>query len=163
MYYFNINLKFTLKKMFAIFRKNGKQYHVNEGDTIRLDKIKSEPGSVFETNEILAISEKKGDFVFGAPILKDAKIIGKILSHGKDKKVIVFKRKRRKTYRRKYGHRQTHTLVKIETINSKASSIKNTKSDSTMTKKDETKKSQSKRALTASTSTKKTTNKNINK
>ncbi len=163
MYYFNINLKFTLKKMFAIFRKNGKQYHVNEGDTIRLDKIKSEPGSVFETNEILAISEKKGDFVFGAPILKDAKIIGKILSHGKDKKVIVFKRKRRKTYRRKYGHRQTHTLVKIETINSKASSIKNTKSDSTMTKKDETKKSQSKRATTASTSIKKTTNKNINK
>ena len=163
MYYFNIILKFTLKKMFAIFRKDGKQYRVNKGDTIRLDKIKSEPGSVFETNEVLAISEKKGDFVFGTPILKDAKIIGKILSHGKDKKVIVFKRKRRKTYRRKYGHRQTHTLVKIETISSKASSIKNTKSDSVVPRKDETKKSPSKRGTAASTSIKKTTNKNIHK
>ena len=69
MYYFNIIFKLTLKKMFAIFRKDGKQYRVTEGDTIRLDKIKSEPGSVFETNEVLAISEKKGDFVLGAPIL----------------------------------------------------------------------------------------------
>ena len=146
--------------MFAIFRRDGKQYRVSTGDTIRLDRIKSEPGGVFEIDEVLAISLKKGELVLGDPLLKDTKIVGKILSHGKDKKVIVFKRKRRKTYRRKYGHRQPHTLLKIEKIASNLEPAKNKKSENKVPKKDVTKK-QSKNVAPLSTSENKLTKKNI--
>ena len=144
--------------MFAIFRKDGKQFRVTKGDTIRLDRIKSEPGSVFETDEVLAISEKKGELKFGEPIVKNAKVIGKIIRHGKDKKIVVFKRKRRKTYRRKYGHRQLHTMVQIEEITSKSKSEKNIKTEKVLPKKETTKKTQQKKETTLNSS-----NKNIPK
>ena len=147
--------------MFAIIRKDGKQYRVNKGQTIRFDRINTEPGGVFETEEILAISENDGELKFGNPLISGAKVVGKILSHGKDKKIIVFKRKRRKTYRRKYGHRQLHTMVKIEAINSKVLPDKNIKSIKEVSKKDAAKKSTSTKTTSSKTTTKKVSPKKV--
>jgi len=145
--------------MFAIIRKDGRQYRVSKGETVRFDRINSELGGDFEAEEVLAISEKEGELKFGSPIIIGAKVAGKILSHGKDKKIIIFKRKRRKTYRRKYGHRQLHTMVKIESISSTAVPAKNIKQKKEVSKKDATEKSASKKLTTPKTSTKKVTQK----
>ena len=105
--------------MFAIIRTDGKQYRVAQGETIRLARISAEPGDTFETDQVLAIGGEERELKFGKPLIVGAKVQGTVLQHGKDQKVIVFKRKRRKTYRRKYGHRQAHTLVKIDKISAK--------------------------------------------
>ena len=147
--------------MFAIIRKDGKQYRVSKGETIRFDRINSEPGGLFEAEEVLAISEKNGGLKFGSPTINGAKVVGKILSHGKDKKIIVFKRKRRKTYRRKYGHRQLHTMVKIEAISSKTVSEKNIKPKKEVSKKDDTEKTALKKVSPTNTTTKKVSAKKI--
>jgi len=110
--------------MFAIIRTDGKQYRVAQGETIRLARISAEPGDAFETDQVLAIGGEESELKFGKPVIVGAKVQGTILQHGKDQKVIVFKRKRRKTYRRKYGHRQAHTLVKIDKISAKAPAAK---------------------------------------
>ena len=110
--------------MFAIIRTDGKQYRVAQGDTVRLARMSAEPGDVFETDQVLAIGGEESELKFGSPVIAGAKVQGTVLKHGKDKKVIVFKRKRRKTYRRKYGHRQMHTMVKIEKISAKEVSAK---------------------------------------
>jgi len=105
--------------MFAIISADGRQYRVAKGDVIRFDRMKAEPGDSFETSQVLAIAEEDNKLKIGSPVVQGAKVEGTVLQHGKDKKIIVFKRKRRKTYRRKYGHRQDHTLVKIDKISAK--------------------------------------------
>ena len=110
--------------MFAIIRADGRQYRVAKGDIIRFDRMKAEPGDSFETGQVLAIAEEDNKLKIGSPVVEGAKVEGTVLQHGKDKKIIVFKRKRRKTYRRKYGHRQDHTLVKIDKISAKAPAAK---------------------------------------
>ena len=112
--------------MFAIIRADGRQYRVAKGDIIRFDRMKAEPGDPFETSHVLAIAEEDNKLKIGSPVVEGAKVEGTVLQHGKDKKIIVFKRKRRKTYRRKYGHRQDHTLVKIDKISAKAAVAKKT-------------------------------------
>ena len=112
--------------MFAIISADGRQYRVAKGDVIRFDRMKAEPGDSFETSQVLAIAEEDNKLKIGSPVVQDAKVEGTVLEHGKDKKIIVFKRKRRKTYRRKYGHRQDHTLVKIDKISAKAPAAKKT-------------------------------------
>ena len=112
--------------MFAIISADGRQYRVAKGDVIRFDRMKSEPGDSFETSQVLAIAEGVNKLKIGSPVVQGAKVQGTVLEHGKDKKIIVFKRKRRKTYRRKYGHRQDHTLVKIDKISAKAPAAKKT-------------------------------------
>ena len=110
--------------MFAIIRADGRQFRVAKGDVIRFDRMKAEPGDSFETSQVLAIAEEDNKLKIGIPVVEGAKVEGTVLEHGKDKKIIVFKRKRRKTYRRKYGHRQDHTLVKIDKISTKAPAAK---------------------------------------
>ena len=112
--------------MFAIISADGRQYRVAKGDVIRFDRMKAEPGDSFETSQVLAIAEEENKLKVGSPVVEGAKVEGTVLEHGKDKKIIVFKRKRRKTYRRKYGHRQDHTLVKIDKISAKAPAAKKT-------------------------------------
>ena len=127
--------------MFAIIRTDGKQYRVAQGETIRLARIRAEPGDAFETDQVLAIGGEESELKFGSPVIAGAKVQGTVLKHGKDKKVIVFKRKRRKTYRRKYGHRQGHTMVKIEMISAKEVSAKKAEPKKSEPKKSEPKKS----------------------
>lgn len=102
--------------MYAIVKTGGKQYKVQEGDIVFIEKLSEEEGVEITFNEVLAISS--GDTVsFGAPLIDGATVSGKVLNHGKSKKIIVFKYKPKKGYRKKQGHRQSYTKVQIEKIN----------------------------------------------
>ena len=151
--------------MFAIISEDGRQYRVAKGEVIRFNRMKAEPGESFETSQVLAISDEENNLKIGNPILEGAKVEGTVIEHGKDKKIIVFKRKRRKTYRRKYGHRQDHTMVKIDKISAKSPAAKkalqektiidNSESPKTLVKKATTKKVTTKKAATKKAATKK--------
>jgi len=101
--------------MYAIFETGGKQYKVSEGDVITVEKLGLEAGTnhVFET--VLALSNG-GELTIGAPIVKGAKIEASVIEEGKHKKVIVFKYKPKKGFRKKKGHRQPFTKLKIDKI-----------------------------------------------
>ena len=103
--------------MFAVIESGGKQLKVTEGDNLQVELLTGEEGSIVEFNKVLMISDGKKSKV-GTPFLEKAKVIGKVVRHGKSDKIKVFKMKRRKGYRRTQGHRQSFTEVLIETINS---------------------------------------------
>jgi large subunit ribosomal protein L21 len=101
--------------MYAIISTGGKQYKVSEGETIRVEKIQGEIGKSISFERVLMFSNGQTVKV-GQPTLTDVAVTGHIVEQGKAKKVIVFKQKRRKRYRRKQGHRQQYTALKIDTI-----------------------------------------------
>jgi large subunit ribosomal protein L21 len=103
--------------MYAVLVTGGKQYRVQEGDVLFVEKLDAEVEANVEFNEILAVSKENGELVVGKPVVEGAKVVAKVLEQGKAKKVIVFKYKRKKDYRRKQGHRQPFTKVVIEKIN----------------------------------------------
>ncbi|MFH2047181.1 MAG: 50S ribosomal protein L21 [Pseudomonadota bacterium] len=101
--------------MYAIVNTGGKQYRVEEGETFRLEKIPGDVGSTISFDKVLMSSD--GETVkVGQPFVENAAVVGKIVEQDKAKKILVFKFKRRKGYRRKQGHRQPYTAVKIESI-----------------------------------------------
>ena len=101
--------------MYAVVATGGKQYRVQEGDTLRIEKISGEVGSDVAFDQVLMVSD--GDDVkVGQPVIENAVVNGTIVEQGKGRKILVFKYKRRKRYRRKQGHRQLFTAVKIGTI-----------------------------------------------
>lgn len=100
--------------MYAVIKAAGKQYKVSEGEILRLPIHQGEVGSTVEFGEVLHLG---GDNpVVGSPLVSDAKVAGKILRQGRDKKIIVYKFKRRKGYEKRRGHRQDFTEVRIESI-----------------------------------------------
>ena len=101
--------------MFAIVKTGGKQYRVAPGDQIVVERIKGVVGSKVSLSEVLAIGGN-GAPVIGKPLVADAAVSAKIVQQPRGTKVIVFKKKRRKNYRRKRGHRQELTVLKIEAI-----------------------------------------------
>ncbi|HBY56355.1 MAG TPA: 50S ribosomal protein L21 [Candidatus Atribacteria bacterium] len=101
--------------MQAVIATGGKQYWVKEGDIIRIEKIALEKGEKIEFDQVLMVN-KDGEYVIGRPLVEKAKVTGKILNQGKAKKIIVFKYKPKKGYRKKTGHRQPFTEVLIEKI-----------------------------------------------
>ncbi|MGB9812521.1 MAG: 50S ribosomal protein L21 [Thermovenabulum sp.] len=101
--------------MYAILETGGKQYKVSEGDVIRIEKLSAGEGEAVEFDKVLAIS-KEGELIVGKPFVENAKVKATILKHGKGEKIIVFKYKPKKNYRKKKGHRQPFTEVKIEKI-----------------------------------------------
>ena len=103
--------------MFAVIESGGKQLKVTEGENLQVELLTGEEGSKVEFNKVLMISDGKKSKV-GSPFLEKAKVIGKVVRHGKSDKIKVFKMKRRKGYRRTQGHRQSFTEVLIEKINS---------------------------------------------
>ena len=101
--------------MYAIMSTGGKQYKVSEGQTIRVEKLPGEVGAPITFDRVLLLSD--GETVkVGQPMLSDVTVTGHIVEQGKAKKIIVFKFKRRKRYRKKQGHRQQFTAVKIHAI-----------------------------------------------
>ncbi len=101
--------------MYAVIKSGGKQHKVSEGEEILLEKLSLDEGEVIEFSEVLAIN-KDGNLNVGKPLLEGAVVKGKVINHLKTKKITVIKMKRRKDYRKKQGHRQNLTKVKIESI-----------------------------------------------
>jgi large subunit ribosomal protein L21 len=102
--------------MYAIIVTGGKQYKVSEGDVLFIEKLEAAEGEVVTFDQVLLVSSEKG-LVAGAPTVEGAKVTAKVEKQGKDKKIIVYKYKAKKNYRRKQGHRQPYTKVVIEKIN----------------------------------------------
>jgi large subunit ribosomal protein L21 len=103
--------------MFAVIQSGGKQHTVSEGDQLKVELLSGEEGSSIEFDKVLMISNG-ADSKIGSPYVDNAKVIAKLIGHGKADKIKVFKMKRRKDYRRTYGHRQNFTEILIETISS---------------------------------------------
>jgi large subunit ribosomal protein L21 len=102
--------------MYAIIATGGKQYQVKEGDVLYVEKLDAEVDGTVELNSVLAVGKEDG-IVVGKPVVEGASVVAKVLAQGKAKKIIVFKFKRKKDYRRKQGHRQPFTKIQIEKIN----------------------------------------------
>ena len=100
---------------YAIFKTGGKQYRVKPGDVLDVEKLSVDVGSTTEFDYVLAISEQ-GEVEFGAPTVVGAKVVARVESHYKDRKVMVFKYKPKTRYRRKRGHRQNYTRLLIQDI-----------------------------------------------
>lgn len=101
--------------MYAIIETGGKQYRVQQGDTFYIEKIPAAVGETVEIEKVLAVAKDDGLQV-GTPLVEGARVLLKVVRHGKSRKVIVFKYKAKKNYRRKQGHRQLFTQVKVEEI-----------------------------------------------
>jgi len=101
--------------MQAVIATGGKQYLVKEGDIVRVEKIDLEKGQDVEFNQVLMI-DKDEEYFIGRPLVENAKVTGKILVQDKAKKIIVFKYKSKKKYRKKTGHRQPFTEILIKKI-----------------------------------------------
>lgn len=101
--------------MYAIIESCGKQYKVTKGDVVFFEKLETEEGKKVTFDKIVLVSEE-GKVQIGNPYVKGVKVEGKVISHGKAKKIIVFKMKAKKNYRRKQGHRQPYTKVEITGI-----------------------------------------------
>ncbi len=101
--------------MYAIIETGGKQYRVQEGDVLFIEKLPVDAGETIEVDRVLAVA-KDGDLRVGTPLVEGAKVVLKAEKHGKGKKIIVFKYKPKKNYRRKKGHRQPYTRVVVEKI-----------------------------------------------
>jgi large subunit ribosomal protein L21 len=101
--------------MYAIFRTAGKQFRAEPGRTVRIPKVGVEPGATLAFDEVLLGSD--GTVVkAGTPLVSGAKVTAEVLRHGRGEKIVVFKHKRRKGYRRKQGHRQDFTEVRIASV-----------------------------------------------
>jgi large subunit ribosomal protein L21 len=102
--------------VYAVIKTGGKQYRVQEGDVLMVEKLDVTEGSKVQFDEVLAISDENGLKV-GTPVVEGATVEANVLGQGKGKKIIVFKFKKKKDYRRKQGHRQPYTKVQITKIN----------------------------------------------
>ncbi len=146
--------------MYAIIESCGKQYKVAEGDVVFFEKLDAEEGKKVTFDKIILVSEE-GKVQVGNPYVKGVKVEGKVVSHGKGKKIIVFKMKAKKNYRRKQGHRQPYTKVEITSIKTAAKKAETTTAKEETAKKTTTKKATTtaKKETTKTTATKKATKK----
>ena len=102
--------------MYAIIQTGGKQYKVQVGDIIEVEKVGIEPGNEVVFDQVLAVAGDDGKLNVGTPIVEGAKVTGTVKDLFRAKKIVVFKMKRRKSYRRTHGHRQDLTRIEITAI-----------------------------------------------
>ena len=102
--------------LYAVIETGGKQYRVSEGDTIRVERLQAEQGSTVELTSVFLLGKDDGPVV-GSPLVPGASVKASVISHGREDKVIIFKYRRKKNYRRFRGHRQQYTDLKVESIN----------------------------------------------
>ena len=125
--------------MYAIIESCGKQYKVTEGDVVFFEKLDAEEGKKITFDKVMLVSED-GKVQVGNPYVKGVKVEGKVVAHGKAKKIIVFKMKAKANYRRRYGHRQPYTKVEITSIKIAAKKATAEKKETTAAAKKTTKK-----------------------
>jgi large subunit ribosomal protein L21 len=101
--------------MYAVIASGGKQYKVSKGDSVRVEKLEGNVGAKVVIEDVLMLGEGEGAKI-GAPVVSGAKVEAEITDQGRGKKVVVFKFKWRKKYRKKYGHRQPYTELKVTEI-----------------------------------------------
>jgi large subunit ribosomal protein L21 len=101
--------------VYAIIQTGGKQYRVSPGDVLRVERLPGEQGDQVVLDQVLMVGDGD-DLKVGQPLVADASVKGQILSQGKAKKILVYKKKRRKNYRRTQGHRQLYTALQIQEI-----------------------------------------------
>jgi large subunit ribosomal protein L21 len=101
--------------MYAVIRSGGKQYRVTPGQTIRMERVAGDVGSKLELKDVLLV-QNDGDIQLGSPVLANAIVEATVVEQDRAKKIIVFKKKRKKQYRRTRGHRQNYTAVRIDKI-----------------------------------------------
>lgn len=101
--------------MYAVIKTGGKQYRVNAGEKIKVEKLVAEVGDTVTLDQILMVSDGEKTTI-GSPIVKGATVKATVVSHGRGDKVMIFKFRRRKHYRKTQGHRQSFTEIKIEAI-----------------------------------------------
>jgi len=101
--------------MYAVVQTGGKQYRLSVGDSVRVEKLAGEPGTVVDLPQVLMVGDGEQISV-GTPAIEGACVKAEILAHGRDKKIRVFKMKRRKKYRRTQGHRQSFTQLRVTDI-----------------------------------------------
>lgn len=101
---------------YAVIRTGGKQYRVSPGELLRVESLAGTVGNDITFSDVL-LTAADGAVQVGTPFVSGSSVVARIVQHGKEKKIIVFKKKRRKNYRRKRGHRQLFTAVQIKTIN----------------------------------------------
>ena len=111
--------------MYAIIESCGKQYKVAEGDVVFFEKLDAEEGKKVSFENVVLVSEE-GKVQVGAPYVKGVKVEGKVVAHGKAKKILVYKMKPKKNYRRMQGHRQPYTKVEITSIKTAVAKTKTT-------------------------------------
>lgn len=101
--------------MYAVIKTGGKQYRVEQGATLAIERVEGDPGAVVSFDEVLVVGSDSATQL-GRPLLQGAKVLGTIVEQGRAKKVVIFKFRRRKNYKRKKGHRQYFTRVRIDSI-----------------------------------------------
>jgi len=148
--------------MLAVFKTGGKQYSVKAGQILKVEKLEGKKGDSISFKDVLAVSENTQNTI-GSPLVEGAVVEAKILDQIRDKKIIVFKKRKRQNYRSTQGHRQYLTVLKIETISmggKKSQSEKKETKTSTPEKKVAVKKKAApKKAASKETTVKKTANK----
>ncbi len=101
--------------MYAVIKTGGKQYKVSEGDVLKVEKLNAAPGDEIEILDVLMVVDDE-DVQIGKPVVESASVKAKVIEQGRAKKVIVFKKKRRKGYKVKNGHRQPYTAIEIQAV-----------------------------------------------
>jgi len=148
--------------MLAVFKTGGKQYSVKAGQILKVEKLEGKKGDSISFKDVLAVSENTQNTI-GSPLVEGAVVEAKILDQIRDKKIIVFKKRKRQNYRSTQGHRQYLTVLKIETISmggkKSQSEKKETKNSSPVKKAATKKKAAPKKAASKNTSIKKTVKK----
>ncbi len=101
--------------MYAVVRTGGKQFRVEPGEAVRVEKLEGSVGDSIELGEVLLVGAEDGAKI-GTPLVAGAKVVGTITAQGRGPKLTIFKMKRRKGYRRKAGHRQSYTEIRVDKI-----------------------------------------------
>ena len=114
--------------MYALIESCGKQYKVSEGDVVFFEKLDTEEGKAVKFDKVVLVSND-GKVEVGAPYVKGVKVEGKVVAHGKGKKILVYKMKPKKNYRRMQGHRQPYTKVEITSIKTAAAKTTTAKTE----------------------------------
>ena len=116
--------------MYAVIETGGKQYRVSEGDIINVEKLDAEVGATLTIKEVIALN-KNDELIVGTPYVAGASVKAEVLEQGKDKKVVIYKYKAKKDYRKKQGHRQPYTKLQIKTVSFRKPAAKKTAEETT--------------------------------